>query len=155
MMVHWPLIFLFHFFPFNNQSSADSIIKLTAPEVIVHAGENATINVYVVVKKGFHIQSHEVIDEFIVPTTLEMNTGEIITTGKYSFPPGKKFKLEGTDNYLLVYDGNFKITIPFKASEKIQKGKYPLYAKLRYQACDSRTCFFPKSIDFIISVTVL
>jgi hypothetical protein len=155
MMAHWPLIFLFHFLPFNNQTSADSIIKITAPEVIVHPGENATINVYVTVKKGFHIQSNKVNDEFIIPTTLEINTGKIITTGKQSFPGGKKFRLKGTDNYLLVYDGSFKITIPFKAGKKTQKGKYPLNAKLRYQACDSRTCFFPKIIDFRIFITIL
>lgn len=155
MIAHWSFIFLLHFLPFDNRVSADSIIKITAPEVVVRAGKKGIIKVYVAVKNGYHIQSNKVNDELIIPTTLEIDTQGIIKAGKQSFPAEKKFRLEGTADYLPVYDGNFKISVAFTAGEKIQKGKYSLTAKFRYQACDSRTCFSPKIIDFIIFVTIL
>jgi hypothetical protein len=55
----------------------------------------------------------------------------------------------------MVYDGKFKISIPFDTNENIKRGKYTLEAKLHYQACDSKTCFFPKDIIFPISIKVL
>jgi hypothetical protein len=155
MPAHWPFIFLLHFLPCNEQTSSDSIIKITVPEVVAYAGKSAVIYVYVVVKEGYHIQANKVNDEFIIPTTLDINADKIIIAGKQVFPAGKKFKLEGTSDSLFVYDGKIKITIPFKASEKIQKGKYTLDAKLHYQACDNKTCFFPKTIDFSIAVKVM
>ena len=154
-MAHWPFIFLLHFLSRNEQISADSIVQVAAPEVIAYAGKSAVMHLYIAVKKGYHIQANKVNDKFIIPTTLEINTGDIITTVKQIFPTGKKFKLEGTIDYLHVYDGNFKITIPFKTREKIQKIKYTLDAKLHYQACDNRTCFFPKTIDFSIVIKVI
>jgi thiol:disulfide interchange protein DsbD len=154
-MSHLCFLFLFHFLPWNERASSDSIIRITVPEVIVHAGKSAVIYVYVVVKEGYHIQANKVNDEFIIPTSLDIITDSILVTGKQTFPAGKKFKLEGTDDYLLVYDGKFKITISFKASEKIQKGKYTMNAKLHYQACDNKSCFAPKTIDFSIAVKVM
>jgi len=149
------LIFLLHSLPCNQQTSPDSIIKITAPEVIAHAGKEAVINIYVVVKEGYHIQANKVNNEFIIPTVLNIIENKIIITGKQMFPAGKKFKLKGTGDYLFVYDGEFKIAIPFKTRQKIQKGKYMLVAELHYQACDDKTCFFPRMMDFPIEVKVI
>ena len=154
-MIYRPFIFLFYVLPCSDQAVADNIVQVTVPEVIVHAGKTATINMYVSIKKGYHIQANKVIDGFIVPTTIEIENHEIITTGEYVFPICKKFKLEGTSDYLLVYDGSFKITIPFKTDERVQKGKYDLEAKLHYQACDAKTCFFPKTVAFSVSIKVV
>lgn len=155
MTAHWPYIFLLYLLPCKEQTSTDSIVKVTAPEVTAYAGKSGALYIYVAVKKGYHIQANKVNDEFIIPTTLEINAGEIITTGKQSFPAGKKFRLEGTNGYLLVYDGVFKITIPFKTGEKIQQGKYTLDAKLHYQACDTKTCFSPKTVVFSVAVKIV
>jgi hypothetical protein len=155
MPPQWPFLFLLYLLPCKEQASADSIVKINAPEVIADAGKSGEIHIYVTIKKGFHIQANKVNDDFIIPTTLEINTGEIIETGKQSFPSGKKFRLQGTSDYLLVYDGVFKITIPFKTSEKIQRGNYTLDAKLHYQACDDKTCLSPKAAVFSVTIKVV
>ncbi len=153
-MIYSSFIFLIYILSFDNQTGTDGIVRVTVPEVKVQAGKAAKIDVHVSVEKGYHIQANKVNDEFIIPTTLEINTKEIIITGEKSFPEGKKFKLEGTPGYLLVYDGNFKITIPFKTDKKIKRGRYNLEGKLRYQACDAKKCFFPKTVAFTVVVEV-
>jgi hypothetical protein len=155
MMAHWPYIFLLYLLPCKQQTTTDRIVKVTAPEVTAYPGKSGALYIYVEVKKGYHIQANKVNDEFIVPTTLEINADGIITTGKHSFPPGKKFRLEGTSDYLLVYDGVFKIVTSFKTPETIQQGNYTLGAKLHYQACDAKTCFSPKTVTFSVSVKII
>lgn len=154
-MINWPLILLFYILPCNDQAIGDSIVTVTVPEIIVQAGNSGTINVQVSIKKGYHIQANKVNDEFIIPTTIEIDGREIITTGEQLFPESKKFKLEGTADNLFVYDGNFRIAIPFKTEEKAQKGKYKFEAKLHYQACDAKTCFFPKTVVFLVTIRIV
>jgi thiol:disulfide interchange protein DsbD len=155
MMIYRVFILLFYVLPCNSQTLKDSIVHLIIPEVTVRAGEKGLIHFHVSVKEGYHIQANKVNDEFIIPTTLEIDTHEILTAEEPMFPVSKKFRLEGSSDYLLVYDGSFKIIIPIRAGEKVKKGKYNLTAKLRYQACDDKTCFFPKTFAFSITIKVI
>jgi|SRR5688572_11030185 len=138
----------------GKQPASPDVLKITIPEIVVVAGESSVIKMEVEIKKGYHIQANKVNDDLLIPTTLEIAKDEGITTGRQEFPPAKKFKLEGSDNLLDVYDGNFEIRIPFKTTKKISKGQHILDAKLHYQACDHRTCLFPKTIGFSITVKV-
>jgi DsbC/DsbD-like thiol-disulfide interchange protein len=138
-----------------NRGISEPIVKITAPDVTGYAGKSSRIILDVEVKEGYHIQANKVNDEFLVPTTVEVVTGKNIELGKQSFPVAKKFKLEGTNDFLDVYDGNFQITIPFKTQRGVKKGKYNLQARLRYQACDFKSCLFPKTIEFIIPLTLM
>jgi len=137
-----------------NRGISEQIVIITTPDITVYAGKSSWIILNVEVKEGYHIQANKVNDEFLIPTTVEVVTDKNIEQGKQSFPVAKKFKLEGTNNFLDVYDGNFQITIPFKTQWRVKKGKYELQVKFRYQACDFKSCLFPKTIEFIIPLTI-
>jgi hypothetical protein len=154
-MLYRTFILLLYALPGNGQVVNDSIVKLAAPEVIVNAGKEGLISVLVSVKNGYHIQANKVNNEFIIPTTLELDTIECIAVKGQSFPSSKRIRLEGSTDYLPVYDGNFKIFIPFKVSGTAKSGEYNLEGRLKYQACDDKTCFFPRSIVFIIVIKVV
>jgi len=130
------------------------MVRVTPPKVIACAGENSVINVAIEVKTGYHIQTHKMTDEFIVPTTLEIRGDKQISINTIVFPSAKKFKLEGTDRYLDVYDGSFWIKAFFTAHTNAQKNTHELKGNLTYQACDSMRCFSPKIIEFSIDVEV-
>ena len=147
-------ILFFQLLSGNAQTDADSIVRVLAPSVITRVGESKLIPVYISVKKGFHIQANKVTDEFIIPTTLEIDSNEVLSVGKQKYPAPKKIRLVGTTQYLPVYDGNFKIIVHCRIGQKVPKGKYTLQATLHYQACDHKTCFFPKTVIFPIEVQV-
>ena len=153
-MAYLLAIFLLQILAGNPEKSTDDIVQLKAPEITVSSGKNGVIQIYVTVKSDYHIQANKVKDEFIIPTTLDITTGEIITIDKQLFPAARKFRLEGTKDHLLVYDGNFKIEIPFRTNEKVVRGNYQLNAKLHYQACNNKRCLPPRTIDFSISLNV-
>ena len=156
IMMNWAIIIVPVCLLFGNKQlvSAD-ILKITVAEVVVHAGKSSVIKMEIEIKEGYHIQANKVKDDLLIPATIEINEDKNITTGRQEFPSAKKFKLEGTDDFLDVFDGVFEIRIPFKTIEKIPKGKYILNAKLHYQACDNRTCLFPKSIGFSIPLKII
>ena len=131
----------------------DTIVQVNVPDVTVQAGKRAEIRVFVSVKKGYHIQANHVNDEFIRPTTMEIKAQEIVITEKQTFPQSKKFRLPGMSNPLLVYEGDFVITVPIKALE-VKNGEYALSAKLSYQACDERMCYAPKTILFSVGIVI-
>jgi hypothetical protein len=138
----------------TEQAYPDEMVRVTAPKVIAHPDENSVINVAIKVKNGYHIQAHEVTDEFIVPTTLEIKGDKQVVIKTIVFPSAKKFRLEGTDKDLDVYDGSFEIKAFFTAQKKIQRQIYQFNGYLKYQACDSMRCFSPKTIEFSIDVEV-
>jgi len=138
----------------NLQLKSPAVVTVTVSESIVYDGIRTMIPIRVGVKEGYHIQANSVDDESLIPTTLEVHDDKNIIIGKQEFPLSKKFQLEGTDTFLNVYDGEFQIKLFVSAVAKTQTGKYTLKAKLRYQACDSRSCLFPKVIDFSIPLEI-
>ncbi len=153
-MIVWMLIGVLSFTG-NNQVTSSDIVQIHVPTVTVYAGKSSMISIEVEVKQEYHIQANKVKDKFLIPTTVQVTSDEKIIMEKQIFPATKKFKLEGTDDFLDVHDGTFKISIPFKVKKGMQKGKYTLPAKLQYHACDSKTCLSPKIIDFVIQIEVI
>ena len=153
-MMTWLAIFLVSSFSADKQINRDEIVKVHAAGVIVKAGKHSMINVAIEVKDGYHIQANKVDNEFIIPTMLEINEDKDIIVKKHVFPSAKKFKLEGTNEYLDVYDGRFEISIFFSTQKEIQKGLHRFDGKLNYQACDSRRCLSPRVVEFSIDVEV-
>jgi len=131
------------------------IVTLNVQKLVIKAGKHEKIRVDVKIKDGFHIQANKLQNEFLIPTTLKIVAHNNLKTGKQFFPPVKRFRLQGTSDSLDVFDGSFEISIPVKASKNIKEGNYNLQAEFRYQACDERICFFPKTIEFSIPVQVV
>ena len=139
----------------NERLVSADIVTIKVPEIIVGAGKGAVIKMEIEIKKGYHIQANKVNNDFLIPTILEVNEYKNIIIGIQQFPPAKKFKLEGTDLLLDVYDGVFEIRIPITVATEIPKGKHTLKASLQYQACDNKICLFPKNITFSFSLKVI
>jgi hypothetical protein len=139
---------------FSYSQNAD-IVTIQVQKLVMKAGEKQVLSIGVTVKDGFHIQANRLRDESLIPATLVIDTAGGITPGKIKFPASKKFKLEGTDSFLDVYDGYIEILVPVKTDKKISKGRHSVHGVFRYQACDAKRCFFPKSLEFIIPAEVI
>lgn len=136
------------------QTNPDVIVKVNAPKVTVEAGRHSVIQIVVEIKNGYHIQANKVSNESMIPTTLDISSDKSLIVKKQVFPSAKKFKLEGTEEYLDVYDGRFDISIFFNTSRQTKKGLHRLDGKLNYQACDSIRCLFPRAAGFSMEIEV-
>jgi hypothetical protein len=146
------LIFLF--VPFVAYSQHADIVTVTAEKLVLKAGDIKNLKIGIRIKEGFHIQANKLKDESLIPTTLMIDTTEGLLPGKSIYPTAKKYKLEGADSLLDVYDGKVEILVPVRAAIEIRPGVHHFNAVLRYQACDAKRCFFPRSLELTIFIEV-
>ena len=112
-------------------------------------------SVRIMIKEGFHIQSNEVDDEYIIPTKLEVMETDLIQLIDLEYPEGKAFKLEGSNIILDVFDGVIEIKFKIETAPQISTGEHQLDARLHYQACDDKSCFAPRDIEFSIPIEII
>ncbi len=100
------------------------------------------------VEPGFHINSHTPKDELLIPTVLKLTAGSLHIADE-QYPPGQHFRLQvGKGEDLDVYQGEFRVMLRIEAP----KGATTLTGALRYQACDTASCFPAKTLPVQIAV---
>jgi hypothetical protein len=130
------------------KGTENEIVTVSVDETSIVPGTKSVVIIRVKVKEGYHIQANKVNDESLIPCTLKIDQNKFFSTGNPVFPPYKLFRLEGTENYLNVFDSLFIIRLPVKISPTAKEGQYLIKAQLRYQACDAKTCLFPRTLIF-------
>lgn len=107
------------------------------------AGEDDTLELPLEVAEGLHVQANPASQEFLIPLEVETRPGEGLRTGDALYPEPVRWRLEGTEDDLLVYGERFTVSIPVRAEAP---GTYTLPLTVRYQACTDRMCLFPDSL---------
>jgi hypothetical protein len=110
--------------------------------------------VHVEIPAGWHINADTTLDEFLVPTTLEVATDGPVAFGKPKFPAPERVRSDAVGGDMLLLSGAFDIEVPVrrkpvpgaKAPVAKDSPKPPTRVTLRYQACDHATCFPPKAV---------
>lgn len=130
---------------------ADSqLVHLLFPQqVTVPAGKAQTIELHFRINPGLHINSHEPRQKSLIRTELIAAEPSGVTISAVDFPPGSDyaFPLDPQEK-LSVYTGDFVLKMHLTA----QKGNHLVQAALRYQACDTNTCFPPRNAPLAVDV---
>jgi hypothetical protein len=132
-----------------NPALSSDIVTVIVRRMKLEAGSSITVRIQLEVKEGYHIQAHNIADEYLIPTSLDIEAEGFVI--EKSFPLGTKLRLEGSDDTLDVYDGTIEIDVTLRAPA-IVRGKSKLRAKLHYQACDAKRCFPPRTLGFVIPI---
>jgi len=125
------------------------------PVITMISGTSRTVTVPFRIEYGYHIQADTVNDENLIPAELMIESIEGMALGKPAYPDYREFQLKGTDQKLLVFDGELNIVVRISASGSVREGSYTLPGSLYYQACDSVRCLFPRKLDFNVTVNVI
>ena len=133
----------------------DVVTLVPASSVKVKPGASAQIALRVVVKSGYHVQANPVENPSLIPTTLSVDAAESVSVGKPVYPAGRRMRLPGDTQDLVVYDGTFTIALPFRVAPSAVTGAVIiLKGALRHQACDDSHCLFPVTLPVALTVTV-
>jgi hypothetical protein len=152
MFITWSIILIACFTGRDHPRAAErDIVSASADETFVVPGRKSFAFIRVMVKEGYHIQANKVNNKSLIPVTLEITQNKFFMAGKPVFPPYKLFHLEGTERCLNVFDSLFIIRVPVKAATGTE-GRYFIKAKLHYQACNAKTCLFPRTLDLEIPI---
>ena len=123
-------------------------------DFVIKAGSAKSAIIPFQIKYGYHIQADTVNDENLIAAELTFDYLDGIDLGKLNYPEFKEFQLKGTDDKLLVFDGEFRVMVEIKVSKSVKKGSYSLPSSLYYQACDSARCLFPRRLNFQLPIVV-
>ncbi len=141
--------------PFSDAPVQSSVrkqqsVRLLYPEqVSIAANKPATVELHFKVADGLHVNSHAPREPELIPTNLiipEMNGMKVTAV---EFPAGTDYSPAfDPKRKLSVYSGEFILKMKVEA----QPGDHLLQGGLRYQACDTNSCYPPKTIPVVIDL---
>ena len=129
---------------------AKGMVAFLFPEQIsIPAQKPTTVDLHFRVGDGLHINSHTPREKSLIPTNLAVAEMKGLTVSGVDFPPGVDYSFAfDPKEKLSVYTGDFVLRAHLTAAA----GQYLLQGILRYQACNSNSCFPPKTIPVAVDV---
>lgn len=142
-----PALLLFSSLAVSACAQSTTLVTVAPPaRATVKRGETVTAKVGIKIAPGFHVNSHAPLDEYLIPLRLTWQAAPLELTGTV-FPAPKMEKSDFSPKPIAVFDGAFAITSKFTVPASAPLGAGFITGKLRYQGCNSTTCFPPKTID--------
>jgi len=128
-------------------------LQTGAPQKVVgKRGDAVQARIPVTIDAGFHVNSNKPALEYLIPISLTWSNTGALVPGTVIYPKPTTEKV-GTDT-LTVFTGKFDLIANFKVAANAEAGPGAAAGKLRYQACNSTTCFPPKTIEITLPYQV-
>jgi hypothetical protein len=118
-----------------------------------HRAAEAVVTLKAALPPGFHANSNTPTDAYLIPLTLKWTGGPLQADG-VTYPKAALEKYSFSDKPLSVVTGEFTITTKFKVPANAPTGPAAENGTLRYQACNDRMCFAPKTVPVSISLSI-
>lgn len=137
----------------SNASAGVPPVRYEYPEQVeLQAGHPQEVELHFRVRDGLHINSHNPVDSSFIKTQLVVLEPKGVDVEKVEFPEGQPYELKAFPGHKLsVYTGEVVLRARIVGNAK---GEQMLNAALRYQACDTDTCFPPKQAPVALDVVV-
>jgi hypothetical protein len=122
--------------------------------VKVKRGAPATVTLKVSLPSGFHANSNTPTEPNLIPLVLKW-TGGPLTEGVITYPKPQLEQYTFTAGKpISVVTGGFDLVTKFKVPAAAAPGPAAQTGTLRYQACNDRMCFPPKTVQVNVTVSV-
>lgn len=133
----------------NSAPNAPLVRFLYPQQVNVPAGKPQTIEMHFRIQDGLHINAHVPLQKSLIATELNATAPAGIRIAAIDFPPGSPYAFAADPSQKLsVYTGELVVKVRIIA----QRGNHLLQGSLRYQACDTNTCFPPRNVPAAVDV---
>jgi hypothetical protein len=101
----------------------------------------------VVVESGFHVNSDKPAEDYLIPLKLTWTATGALEGGQVVYPKASMEKYDFSEKPISVFSGKFDLTANFKVAPNAPAGPGAAVGKLRYQACSTKACYPPKTVD--------
>jgi Disulphide bond corrector protein DsbC len=102
-----------------------------------------TVSVSVEIRKEFHIQANKVLEDYLIPTTVEAHLPAGWKLLDTSYPRAKLVRFPFNPKEMAVYEGKIELKLKLQAAASAPLGKLKLPLTLRFQACNDAACLPP------------
>ncbi len=137
-------------------------VRVEPARVEARAGGQATFTLVATIREGFHVNSHQPLQEYLIPTWVELLTTELFALEKVDYPKGelKSFGFS-PDEKLSVYDGTLRLPIALRVKDGARNpaaggasGSHTVRVAFHYQACNDEICLRPTKREAQLTVRV-
>lgn len=131
------------------------ILALQEPQkVTVPRQGEAKVALRLTMRPGYHANSDKPSEDFLIPMRLTWDARAPVEAMEVIYPKAKLEKFEFTEKPISVVDGEFEIVTRLRRSPDAMPGPAFLSGRLRYQACNDKMCFPPKTIDVKVPLLI-
>ncbi|MFQ6078603.1 MAG: cytochrome c biogenesis protein CcdA, partial [Thermodesulfobacteriota bacterium] len=106
------------------------------------------------IEKGWHINAHKPLESSLIPTEVVLEMDPSFTVEEIHYPKPKRKTFAFVQGELAVYEGKVLIFMDLTVSAEAAPGEGRILGKIKYQACDDRSCLLPTEAVFSISVPI-
>jgi len=111
-------------------------------------GAEVQVKIPVTVKTGYHVNSNKPSDEYLIPLKVTWKSTGALEGGEIAYPKPSLEKYPFSETPLSVYTGSFELGAHFRIGAGAPAGPGVAVGQLKYQACDDKACYPPKTIEF-------
>lgn len=140
----------------SNLPRASDVVKPKAYVSLepVPRGRSFEIAVVAEIQNGFHINANKVMEEYLIPTTVQAELPKGFRLAEAAYPEGKLLKFDFSEKMLNVYDGTVTLRMKVEVLADAPLGTASPTLTLRYQACNDRACLPPVKLPVPVQFTV-
>jgi len=128
--------------------------RLVVAKEKVQNGRLISASLIVDIPSGYHLNAHDPISRFALPTKIEVQLPDGYKVGPISYPRAIVRKFSFTDERLGVYEKQAVIRFVLRTPANEQPRTTTLRVTLNYQSCSNEVCFPPKKEEATAVVRV-
>lgn len=101
---------------------------------------------------GWHVNSAAPLQDYLIPTALDIKTPPGARAGAIRYPDGEKIPLLGEE--MSVYESGSTIFVPVQIMPDAPVGPLAISGTLHFQGCDNNSCVAPDKQDLTWNINV-
>ena len=129
-------------------------VRTIAPAGPLEPGNASVLTIELDISHPYHINSDRPLQDYLIPTSLEIGPQPGVVFGKPSFPAAPVKKLPFSDSPMAVYEGKVPIAVEITAAAGFDSKEVKINGKVRYQACNDSYCLPPVVQSFSAALPV-
>lgn len=133
----------------------DIAAEVIASSDAAPAGASHRMALRIALPDPWHMNAHEPLEDYLVPTVFTVEPVEGVAFEGAVYPESFEYFLEGSDEPMAVYGGEFHIGFSLAIAPDLAPGEYALSGALRYQACNESQCWMPTTLDVPFTLQVV
>lgn len=128
-------------------------VRVEPASVKAKAAAPAAATLVAVVLEGFHINSNQPTESYLIASRVELLDAGPFTLDKIDYPKGELKTFDfAPDEKLSVYEGTVKLPLRLRAKAGTRAGSHTLRLAFHYQACNDQVCLPPAKREATLKV---
>ncbi len=128
-------------------------VRVEPASVKTKAAAPAAATLVAVIQDGFHINSNQPAQDYLIPSRVELIEAGPFSLDKIEYPKGELKSFDfAPDEKLSVYEGTVKLPLRLRAKAGTRAGSHTLRLAFHYQACNDQVCLPPAKRETTLKI---